>query len=612
MDDNNNIKLSRPVPPFLRYCSAIIPTAFDDSLSYYEALCALYKWLQTNVINTINHNASVTNDFINKEKELEELFEQLKEYVDTYFENLDVQEEINNKLDEMADDGTLSDIISEYLNSIAIFGFDTVASMKNADNLIDGSYARTMGYYAKNDGGGALYKIRNITNDDVVDEGFIIDMNDGQNQLVAELIIEDNSVNVKQIGAYGDGTHDDRPFILKAINKVPNIYLPTGSYKLSQKIDLTGKCINIYGDGAKLSRRNYTPKTIIISPDEDYAFKTAYPNGCYFKKLSFQGNGIDEMSGTCEQCDFIGDIGIYYVRGQVTQCYFQCTQYGIDRAVDSVIDKCVFANCDIAIYLHGSDNRITNNRIDWNNVGIYLRGATHNIFEGNNFDRQTTYAIDADQSNRNEFYNNLFQRNLVAHLKGAFAYSSFVGNFFIMKHKEDNDDTSEMLPRNAFDVSYFRYNVMTGNYFTAQQLNTNSAINHSDCTFSGNMFNYKNIDSFKVSLGSVTVAANSTASLSKTWASLKTDMGLLGFSNARHFDFSAIELHRTDAGASSEQLYLCTPNNRVTNVFMDRDYNIGVNLSNTSANSNDFDVYVTFNNIDPFYINYGNDWQPTV
>ena len=37
-------------------------------------------------------------------------------------------------------------------------------------NLINGSYAKTLGYYSKNDGGGSLYKIRNITNEDIVDE----------------------------------------------------------------------------------------------------------------------------------------------------------------------------------------------------------------------------------------------------------------------------------------------------------------------------------------------------------------------------------------------------------------------------------------------------------
>mgnify|MGYP002523091503 CR=1 FL=1 len=43
-----------------------------------------------------------------------EKFNALKDYVEDYFENLDVQEEINNKLDEMALDGTLADIIENH------------------------------------------------------------------------------------------------------------------------------------------------------------------------------------------------------------------------------------------------------------------------------------------------------------------------------------------------------------------------------------------------------------------------------------------------------------------------------------------------------------------
>lgn len=117
-------------------------------------------------------------------------FNDLKDFVDDYFDNLDVQEEINNKLDAMADAGTLSDIISQYLNSTAVFGYDTVADMVDAPNLTNGSFARTLGYSAKNDGGGALYKIRTITNDDVIDGTSIISMNDAGNTLIAELITE--------------------------------------------------------------------------------------------------------------------------------------------------------------------------------------------------------------------------------------------------------------------------------------------------------------------------------------------------------------------------------------------------------------------------------------
>lgn len=237
--DQNKIQYSKPVPPFVRYCSAIIPTMFDDSLSYYEALCALWKWLQDNLVDVINHNAAATEEYT-------KLVIDLKNYVENYFDNLDVQEEINNKLDEMAEDGTLQEIIGDYLDATAVWGFDTVADMQNATNLINGSYAKTLGFHAKNDGGEAIYKIRNVTNDDVIDGASIIEMNDSGNQLVAELILTD-PINVKTFGAYGDDTHDDTQAIQRAINYgfskgIYTVFLPNGTYKTTDPIYLLEKC----------------------------------------------------------------------------------------------------------------------------------------------------------------------------------------------------------------------------------------------------------------------------------------------------------------------------------------------------------------------------------
>lgn len=48
-------------------------------------------------------------------------FVELKDFVDTYFENLDVQEEINNKLDEMVEDGTMSQLLEPYLQGYQSF-----------------------------------------------------------------------------------------------------------------------------------------------------------------------------------------------------------------------------------------------------------------------------------------------------------------------------------------------------------------------------------------------------------------------------------------------------------------------------------------------------------
>ena len=86
-------------------------------------------------------------------------FEELYTYVHDYFDNLDVQEEINNKLDAMVEAGTLQEIITEYIQSNVAWTFDNVADMQSATNLVDGSFAQTLGFNAIGDGGGAIYKI---------------------------------------------------------------------------------------------------------------------------------------------------------------------------------------------------------------------------------------------------------------------------------------------------------------------------------------------------------------------------------------------------------------------------------------------------------------------
>lgn len=133
--------------------------------------------------------------------------------------------------------------------------FDNVAEMKSAENLVNGSYAQTLGYHAKNDGGGGLYKIRNVTNDDVVDERTIIAMNDVGNNLVAELIVNNNEINVNQFGAYGDGTHDDTTAIQASIDYASS---NSGTVRLLNKtyiitnLTLTGH-ISVIGQGQEQS-----------------------------------------------------------------------------------------------------------------------------------------------------------------------------------------------------------------------------------------------------------------------------------------------------------------------------------------------------------------------
>ena len=127
------------------------------------------------------------NKIINSTNILGTQVENLTDFVSNYFDNLDVQEEVNNKLNEMAQSGQLAELISQYLESQSIIGFNTINDLKNATNLANGSFARTYGSNSYNDGDGNFYKIRNRVNQDNPDNYNLIVLSNTTN-LVAERI----------------------------------------------------------------------------------------------------------------------------------------------------------------------------------------------------------------------------------------------------------------------------------------------------------------------------------------------------------------------------------------------------------------------------------------
>lgn len=81
-----------------------------DALTDWQLYCKLGKEINK-IIDSQNTVGSEMEKFT-------QAFIELQNYVDNYFKNLDVQDEINNKLNEMAEDGELENIISNYLKSI--------------------------------------------------------------------------------------------------------------------------------------------------------------------------------------------------------------------------------------------------------------------------------------------------------------------------------------------------------------------------------------------------------------------------------------------------------------------------------------------------------------
>lgn len=86
--------------PFKYWCQKMLPLVYDDSLSYYELL--------SKVVDYINKLAADDNTLIAEVTALK-----------NWFDNLDVSEEINAKLDEMAENGELYALIEPYLDDLS-------------------------------------------------------------------------------------------------------------------------------------------------------------------------------------------------------------------------------------------------------------------------------------------------------------------------------------------------------------------------------------------------------------------------------------------------------------------------------------------------------------
>lgn len=359
---NKPIKLRH----FKHLCMTIgnLPSSYIDSMSYYETLLWLIKFLKDEVVPTVNNNSQVV--------------EELQEFVDHYFDNLDVQDEINNKLDDMAEKGILQEIISEYLNSKAIFGYDTVADMKQATNLINGSYARTLGYYTKNDNGGALYKIRTITSEDI-DNVLLIPINE---ELVAELIVNNETINAKQIGCKTDGT-DNSVILNNYFEKNLNykLYFPSGEYAISNEIDTTGSII--MNEKAWLKAISsmecciHINKNLVVSG----SFSDDYPKNLEFKlnincnKLARTGIRTDKLHWAKATLT-VKDPILYGVH----------TRYDLSKGhaentfdIQVSYDYLDGSNTATGLYIGGSDD-IYNNIVSINTkYGVELRGGDNSI-----------------------------------------------------------------------------------------------------------------------------------------------------------------------------------------------------------------------------------------
>lgn len=171
--------------------------------------------------------------------------------------------EAKNTAVEAADDALNSQKLVEKYKAL---WFSSIAAMKAEKSLKPGATACTLGYYSPNDGGGGTYYIRAKAEGDADDGGSVHELANGN---VAELVVENGTVNVKQFGAKGDGVTDDIQAIQNATNNYDNVYIPSGRYNISKSIIIESSN-GVYGANGyrgKLITGDEGTKVIICTND---------------------------------------------------------------------------------------------------------------------------------------------------------------------------------------------------------------------------------------------------------------------------------------------------------------------------------------------------------
>ena len=334
--------------------------AFTELQTYLFGEFADYKNEVDGEIEQFENN--VTTDINDFKTLINNQVQSLEDFMNNYFDNLDVQEEINNKLDDMVESGTLQEIVADYLNSKALFGYDNVASMKLATNLINGSYAKTLGYYSVNDGGGSTYKIRELEENETADEMFVISIS---GNLVAELIINDKLI-VNSCGVYGDNTHDDYAKLntllgkaklknLKVTFNSSSIYLISEPLNVANlDIDFNNATIKVYGNTTidnviNVNSTDYytTIKNLNIdATNANVGFDLIQARKCYIENLNIiniSNMGIRQTGGYETKITHVN------LTGDGTSHCYGIYAYGHDNTYNDV----VMIDCYTAIYNRG-------------------------------------------------------------------------------------------------------------------------------------------------------------------------------------------------------------------------------------------------------------------
>lgn len=278
------------------------------------------------------------------------------------------------------------------LNKLKATIYNTIADMKADNSLKTGMTVQTLGYYEINDGGGATYKITNIESETDYQENL-------ENGLYATLIIENETIYIKQFGAKGDGETDDSEAFQNALkctgnNKKTIIFNKSTGYKLN-------RIFYLYSN----TDINFNNQKILIKRVEVLFYNYAIEGMAqYIENITIRNGYFD---GTPDEQDR----------------YCNTLKFGLLRVNNLLVENNTFYKC--------SNNRHTFDMGGCTNV-IIQNNYWHNIY--NDSDNSAAELIQVDNSS----YSGLpyWNENSPLYNNGSCKNVKIIGNKF------EQDDSS--------------------------------------------------------------------------------------------------------------------------------------------------------------------------
>lgn len=349
---------------------------------------------ETDVTADINQfKVDINNDFDEFTSNITTQFNNLKNYVDNYFDN-NFPQMISDKLDEMAQDGTLENLLNDSAHLTKSYN-TYVEMMADSSTFTNGLRLKTLGYYTINDGGGAEYYVNNS----VISTNYQINLENG---LYLNLITNDETINIKQFGAYGDDTHDDTTIIQSVFNYaydngIKNIFIPKGTYKIITPLFIWEGC-KIIGENyltcnihktttTKSDNENYDVDSVLIISKRNYTYDTECKHTS-INNITIYGC-IESFDNTKLEDDFQYAI---FGRGSTPQTTIDSVRtYNVDVAIKTtklymsrIINCPWLSGYQRGIYVSSESQGLVISHVNTGNTHLYgidLAGATYSTLE---------------------------------------------------------------------------------------------------------------------------------------------------------------------------------------------------------------------------------------